>query len=284
MTRYLTLTLLLMTISGSAQRFVFGIKQNVIGHKVTSGASLGILKLGDPQFHYYTDPTTQQDKFRYIFFKLDNQEDVTTEIDGSAFIPRLFIRYYGKNRFFFEVTHDMFRVFVNPRMVIGDVGMESQVRQDPIGTPGTIFVVGSYEANGFSLLPSFSVFLSEKKLVKPYLTLGAPLYFFKYSPASDDILSGTDFSLESQADRDFFFSKVNLNKVAYNYQVGLGIQFYDFFLESGYTNTFTSLQESGLFTDLPRVYVKLGANIFNIKKFFKNTYKNQVLPRERELY
>jgi hypothetical protein len=284
MAKYIILPLLLITLSVSAQRFAFGLKQNVIGHKVTNGSSIGILKLGDPQFHYYTDPTTPDDKFRYISFKLDNQEDVTTQIDGSAFIPRLFIRFYGKNRYFFEVTHDIFRISVNPRMVIGDVGMESQVQQDPIGTPGTIYVGGSYEANAVSLLPSFNVFLSEKKLVKPYLTLGAPIYFFKYASASEDILSGNDFSQETQADRDFFFSKVNLNKVVYNYQVGLGVQFYDFFLESGYTNTFTSLQESGLFPELPRVYVKVGANICSVKKFFKNTFKNQVLPRERELY
>lgn len=277
-------TFTLITLSLSAQRFAFGIKQNIIGHNVRNGSSIGILKLGDPQFHYYTDATTQQDKFRYIFFKLDNQEDVTTEIDGSAFIPRLFLRFYGKNRYFFEVTHDMFRVFVNPRMVIGNVGIESQVQQDPIGTPGTMFVVGSYEAKAVSLLPSFNLFLSEKKLVKPYLTLGVPMYFFKYLPSSQDILSGSDFSQETQADRDFFFSQVNLNKTVYNYQVGLGVQFYDFFLESGYTNTFTSLQQSGLFTELPRVYVKLGANIFSIKKFFKNTFNSQVLPRERELY
>jgi hypothetical protein len=284
---YIIIIALLTTLNGLAQRFAFGVKYNAIGHQVTRGASIGLLKTGENQFYYFTDPTTAQDKFRYIFFKTDNPEDLTTQISGSGFIPKPFIRYYGKNRYFFELSFDQFRVKAIPLMVISDVGTEEQVKQDPIGSSanGSIFVNGSYEAEAFSLLPSFNIFLSEKGLFKPYLTIGAPVYIFKYNNNTGDILNGTDgFSQETQADRDFFFSKINLKKVVYNYQVGLGVQFYDFFLESGYTNTVSTLQESGLFTEMPRIYLKLGANIFSIKKFVKNTFQNQVLPRERELY
>ncbi len=41
----------------------------------------------------------------------------------------------------------------------------------------------------------FNIFLSERKLLKPYLTIGAPIYLFKYQSSSQDILSGIpDFS------------------------------------------------------------------------------------------
>jgi hypothetical protein len=284
---YIIIAVLLSAVNSQAQRFAFGVKFNTIGHKVTRGASIGLLKTGENQFHYFTDPVTAQDKFRYLFFKTDNQQDLTTDISGSGFIPKPFIRYYGKNRYFFELTFDQFRIKAIPLMVIGDVGTEEQVKQDPIGSlvNGGIFVNGSYEAKCFSLLPSFNIFLSQKNLLKPYLILGAPVYLFKYQRSSQDILNGIpDFSLETQADRDFFFSKINLNKVVYNYQIGLGVQFYDFFLESGYSNSITSLQASGLFTSFPRVYLKVGVNIFSIKKFFQDNFKNQVLPRERDLF
>lgn len=285
MRRYLIIVVTIFYSSCFAQRLTIGFKENVYSPS-SEKTGLGIMNVSSSMMYHALDPSIGQEKFHYITPRMDNR---SFEV-ASKTKPRLFLRYYAKNRWFFELTHDAFRSRTSYFMTSGLTGYEGI--KDSIYVDSTTaansqysWLGGTYTAKAFVLMPSINFFILDKTLFKPYISVGVPICFLQYAPGNQDIYhQESAYGNYRKTDQDFLFSKVDIKPTVLNYQVGLGVQCYQFFIEAGFINNITSFQESGLYKSLPRTYFKVGLNLLDLKKIYNNHLKKQIVPKETELY
>jgi hypothetical protein len=173
------------------------------------------------------------------------------------------------------------------QMVSAKKGLEQKVMNEEIATyyndTLSSFFFASLRVKTSTITPSLSYFVYDKKLLRVYLTGGLPLYINTYSSENQDILHPSGYQEKDVIYKQYLYDYTMIEKLVFNYRAGIGVHFYNFFVEGFYQDNVSSLNDSGFYKSFPRMQVMVGVNLLS-KKYYKNEFKKNVLPRENDSY